>query len=66
MLKILNTFFTKQAPLMRRSTVLSLPPQLVFPAQVVSKFAILVLNLDQYIIDFKGFYGPYNKLGFKG
>jgi hypothetical protein len=31
-LKILFTFFTKQATLMRRSTVLSLPPQLVSPA----------------------------------
>ncbi len=31
-LQILFTFFTKQATLMRRSTVLSLPPQLVFPA----------------------------------
>jgi len=30
-LKILFTFFTKQATLMRRSTVLSLPLQLVFP-----------------------------------
>jgi len=30
-LKVLFTFFTKQATLMRRSTVLSLPPQLVFP-----------------------------------
>jgi hypothetical protein len=32
-LKILFSFFTKQAALMWRSTVLSLPPQLVFPAQ---------------------------------
>jgi hypothetical protein len=31
-LKIFVTFFTKQATLMRRSTVLSLPPQLVFSA----------------------------------
>jgi hypothetical protein len=31
-LKILFSFFTKQATLMTRSTVLSLPPQLVFPA----------------------------------
>ncbi len=30
MLKILFTFFTKQPTLIRRSTVLSLPPQLVF------------------------------------
>jgi len=30
-LKIIFSFFTKQATLMRRSTVLSLPPQLVFP-----------------------------------
>ncbi len=30
-LTILLTFFTKKATLMRRSTVLSLPPQLVFP-----------------------------------
>ncbi len=30
-LKILLNFFTKQAPLMRRSTVMSLPLQLVFP-----------------------------------
>jgi len=29
--KILFSFFTKQATLMKRSTVLSLPPQLVFP-----------------------------------
>jgi hypothetical protein len=32
MLKILFTFLTKQATLMRRPSVLSLPPQLVFPA----------------------------------
>jgi len=32
MLKILFSIFTKQATLMRRSTVLSLPPQLLFPA----------------------------------
>ncbi len=31
LLKILFTFLTKQATLMRRLTVLSLPPQLVFP-----------------------------------
>jgi hypothetical protein len=31
-MKISFTFFTKQTALMRRSTVLSLPPQLVFPA----------------------------------
>ncbi len=31
-LKILFTFLTKDATLMRRSTVLILPPQLVFPA----------------------------------
>jgi hypothetical protein len=30
-LKILFTFASKQATLMRKSTVLSLPPQLVFP-----------------------------------
>jgi hypothetical protein len=30
-LKILFTYFTKQATLMRRSIVLSFPPQLVFP-----------------------------------
>ncbi len=30
-LKILFSFFTKQAALMRRSTVLSLSPQLIFP-----------------------------------
>jgi len=33
MLKILFTFVTKQATLMRRSTVLSLPLQLEFPEQ---------------------------------
>ncbi len=32
MLKI-HKFFVKQASLMRRSTVLSLPPQLAFPGQ---------------------------------
>jgi hypothetical protein len=32
MLKILSTLVTKQATSMRRSTVLSLPPQIVFPA----------------------------------
>ncbi len=31
-LEILFSFLTKQAILMRRSTVLSFPPQLVFPA----------------------------------
>jgi hypothetical protein len=30
-LKMFLTFFTKQATLMRRSTVLTLPPHLVFP-----------------------------------
>ncbi len=30
-ISVLLTFFTKQATLMGRSTVLSLPPQLVFP-----------------------------------
>jgi hypothetical protein len=41
-LKILFTFFTKQATLMRRSTVLSLPLQLVFPGwgcKIVITFA---------------------------
>jgi hypothetical protein len=33
-LKISFTFLTKQATLMRRSTVLRLPPQLVFPASM--------------------------------
>ncbi len=32
-LKLLFTFFTKDATLMRRSTVLSLNPQLIFPGQ---------------------------------
>ncbi len=32
-LKLLNTFVSKQTTLMRRSNVLSLPLQLVFPAQ---------------------------------
>jgi len=32
-LKILFTFFTKQSTLMRRSTVLSLPPQVKFPGK---------------------------------
>jgi hypothetical protein len=31
-LKIVSTFLTKQATLMRRSFVLSIPPQFVFPA----------------------------------
>jgi hypothetical protein len=31
-MNLLLNFFTKQATLMRRSTVLSYPPQLVFPA----------------------------------
>ncbi len=35
-LKILFTFFTKLATLMRRSSVLSLPPQLAFPAVTLS------------------------------
>ncbi len=34
-LKILINFVTKQATLMRRSTVLNLPPLLVFPACTV-------------------------------
>jgi hypothetical protein len=33
MLKILSTFFTQQATLIRRSTVLSLAPKLVFLAK---------------------------------
>jgi hypothetical protein len=35
-LKILFSFFTKQATLLRRSTVLSLTPQVVFPALSVT------------------------------
>ena len=34
-LKVLFTFFTKQPTIMRRSTVLKLPPQLVFPASSI-------------------------------
>jgi len=34
-LKIFFTFFTKQVTLMRRSTVQSLPPQLVFPGKIL-------------------------------
>jgi len=36
-LKILLTFFTKQANLIRRSTVLRLPPHLVFPGHTLSE-----------------------------
>jgi len=35
-LKLLVSFFTKQATFMRRSTVLSLPIELVFPGQGVN------------------------------
>ncbi len=35
-LKILFSFFTKQATVMMRSIVLSLPPQLVYPALSIS------------------------------
>ena len=35
-LKILFSFFTKQATLVRRSTVLCLPPQLVFPGAALA------------------------------
>ncbi len=44
-LKILFTFVSKQATLKRRSTVMSLPPQLVFPVQVlVCKVRIGLIN----------------------
>jgi len=42
-LKLLFTFFTKQPTLLRRSIILSLPPQLVFHAQglsAMSKFGV--------------------------
>ncbi len=42
--KILFTFFTKQATLIRRSTVLSLPPQLVFPGGSVRRILYLFLS----------------------
>ena len=37
-LKILFSFFTKQDNLMRRLTVLSLPPQLVFPVLTLKPY----------------------------
>ncbi len=37
------TFSTKLATLMRRSTVLSLPPQLVFPVREIRTFCQLVV-----------------------
>jgi hypothetical protein len=43
-LKILSTYFAKQATLMRRSTVLSLPPQLAFPG--LSFFFFSVKKVD--------------------
>ncbi len=50
-LKILWTFFTKQATLMRRSSVLSLPPQLVFPGtgrRCLSVTVILIFHISLF------------------
>jgi hypothetical protein len=49
--KMLFTFFTKQANLMRRSTVSSLPPQLVFPStgrRCLSVTVILILHISLF------------------
>ncbi len=54
-LKILFSFVTKQATLKRRSTVLSLPPYLVFPVYAHILFTCIPLtncamNLFTYVI----------------
>ncbi len=43
-MEIFIFLFTKQATLMRRSTVLSLPPQLVFPA-------LSIIYIDKVFVD---------------
>ncbi len=45
-LTILFSFFTKQVTLMRRSTVLSLFPQLVFPGWPIIKYQLGKVNLS--------------------
>ncbi len=42
-LKIVFTLIKKQATLIRRSTVLSFPPQLVFPALTIDLARVLTL-----------------------
>jgi hypothetical protein len=42
----LFTFALKQATLMRRSIVLNLPPQLVFPGHGITVTPLLALTLD--------------------
>jgi hypothetical protein len=44
MFKILFTLFAKQATLLRRSTVVSLPPQLVFPGFNFFSMSLTVLQ----------------------
>jgi hypothetical protein len=44
-MKILFPFLQKQATLMRRSTVLSLPPQLVFPGLGIAVVASICLRI---------------------
>jgi hypothetical protein len=48
-LKILFAFVTKQATLMRRSTVLSLPLQIVFPAPGLTRRDKTVQNSLAYL-----------------
>jgi hypothetical protein len=52
-LKILFSFFTKQATLIRRSTVQSVPPQLVFPGPLVVLSINCSTTSEQYQVTYK-------------
>ncbi len=45
-LKVLFTFFTKQAILTRRSTVVSLPLQLVFPSKIILRCLVNTIDIE--------------------
>jgi hypothetical protein len=55
-LKILFSFFTKQATLMRRSTSLSLPPQLVFPGITVTEKDVVKVVVHRTVVQHSPLY----------
>ncbi len=59
-MKILFTFFTEQATLMRRQNVPSLPPQLEFPGsdkETVFKLTVSPLQQNSWGLHYITFYG---------